>query len=275
MMKNNREDYASYHEWLEALKKDKLWLAQLRRLQSPNCNMQAMYAEALGLFDNDHTRRYWTIYQHDIESTLEEAWADVEITPSMLKWAAIGMLTLEWLKEHGLGEDKGERRKESHYDLLTNDVFSVDIFTTNERLKQLRDAIANAISWDDDKKIDLSSSYMWYWLYAALLDAGMFETNKNRQNRVTDVGFVNQIMKWFPDIIKNCGEGKVYVRKISKAMSTERMKWTMNGKPIGLRDVEANKSRLVGVKQEKIKHFIDVAYKGLYMPLVELKNDWN
>jgi hypothetical protein len=82
-------------------------------------------------------------------------------------------------------------------------------------------------------------------------------------------------MKWFPDIMKSGGEGKVDVRKISKAMSTERMKWTMNGKFIGLRDVEANKSRLVGVKQEKIKHFIDVAYKGLYMPLVELKDDWN
>ena len=237
--------------------------------------MQAMYAEALVFFDKDNTRRYWTIYQHDIESTLEEAWADVDITPSMLRFGAIGMLTLEWLKEHGLGEDKGERRKESHYDLLTNDVFCIDIFTTNERLKQLRDAIANAISWDDDKKIDLSSSYMWYWLYAALLDAGMFETNKNRQNRVTDVGFVNQIMKWFPDIMKSCGEGKVDVRNISKAMSTERKKWTMNGKPIGLRDVEANKSRLVGVKQEKIKHFIDVAYKGLYIPLVKLKDDWN
>lgn len=108
MMKNNREDYASYHEWLEALKKDKLWLAQLGRLQSPNCDMQAMYAEALGLFDKDNTRRYWTIYQHDIESTLEEAWADVDITPSMLRFGAIGMLTMEWLKEHGLGEDKGE-----------------------------------------------------------------------------------------------------------------------------------------------------------------------
>lgn len=275
MMKDGRANYASYKEWLEELKASDSWQDQLKELQSADCSVEDLRQRALKRVSPDYIYEYWSIKREKVEPVVKALWEEAEMTMIKLTVCTIGMLTLEWLKEHGLGEDKGERRKESHYDLLTNDVFSVDIFTTNERLKQLRDAIANAISWNEAGKIDLSSSYMWYWLYAALLDAGMFETNKNRQNRVTDVRFVNQIMKWFPDIMKSCGEGKVYVRKISKAMSTERKKWTMNGKLIGLRDVVANKSRLVGVKQEKINHFIDVAYKGLYMPLAELKHDWD
>ncbi len=153
--------------------------------------------------------------------------------------------------------------------LLTNDIFNDELFNTNERLVALRDTIVLGVTGKDC--IDLASGHEWYWLYAALYDAGVFETRKNRDNVVTDAGFVRQMAKWLFNIVGAIDEERV--RQICKSMSAERGKWTMNGQPLSLADLEANKRRLRAMKENKINRIIRVAYDRLYLPLMKLKED--
>jgi hypothetical protein len=168
-------------------------------------------------------------------------------------------------EELGLSEDRDDNT-----DMLKNYVFKDEIFTQNNRLISLRNAIAETISAEDG--IDLTSNHEWFWLYESIYDAGLFETRKGRANTVTDVGFIKQIAVWFPEIISTDDEEQI--RKLCKSMSAERKKWKMNGKPISLTDMEANKRRLTGMKEDKINRIIKVAYQGLYLPLVKLKEKW-
>ena len=124
-----------------------------------------------------------------------------------------------------------------------------------------------------DDRIDLTHANEWFWLYAALFDAGLLETRGNRENAVTDVGFVKQMATWFPYALDVNDEEKI--RQICKGLSTERTKWTMNGKRISLVDVEANKYRLTAMRETKISRIVSTAYRGVYVPLMKLKADWN
>jgi hypothetical protein len=56
-------------------------------------------------------------------------------------------------------------------------------------------------------------------------------------------------------------------------MSAERGKWMVNGKPLSLVDLEANKRRVRAMKENKINRIIRVAYERLYLPLLKLKED--
>ena len=156
-------------------------------------------------------------------------------------------------------------------ELLVNDVFSDELFTSNKQLLQLRTIISGAVNMGDKDKIDLSKGLEWYWLYQAIYDAGLFETRSNRENVVTVVGFVRQIAKWLPDII-DIDDDK-HIRNICKSMSAEQGKWMMNGKPVNLVDIEANKRRMTAMKTAKIERIISVAYNGLYTKLVALKQE--
>ena len=156
-------------------------------------------------------------------------------------------------------------------ELLVNDVFSDELFTTNQHLLQLRTIINESVGMGVPEKIDLSKGLEWYWLYQAIYDAGLFETRSNRENVVTVVGFVRQIAKWLPDIIEPDDEERI--RNICKSMSAEQGKWMMNGKPVNLVDIEANKRRMTAMKPTKIERIVRVAYHGLYTKLVALKQD--
>ena len=156
-------------------------------------------------------------------------------------------------------------------ELLVNDVFSDELFTTNEQLLQLRTIINESVGMGDQEKIDLSKGLEWYWLYQAIYDVGLFETRSNRKNVVTVVGFVRQIAKWLPEIIDKDDEERI--RNICKSMSAEQAKWMMNGKPVNLVDVEANKRRMTAMKPTKIERSVRVAYNGLYTKLVALKQE--
>ena len=156
-------------------------------------------------------------------------------------------------------------------ELLVNDVFSDDLFTSNKQLLQLQKILRQSIGIGEHDKIDLSKGLEWYWLYEAIYDAGLFETRSNRENVVTIVGFVRQIAKWFPDIITLGEEERI--RNICKSMSAEQSKWTMNRKLVNLVDIEANKRRLTAMKAMKIERIISVAYTGLYTKLVALKQE--
>lgn len=156
-------------------------------------------------------------------------------------------------------------------DLLANNIFRDDIFTSNDLLVKLRQTIANAIGQGDADRIDLTHANEWYWLYAGLLDAGFLETRSNRENAVTDIGFVRQMALWFPDVMDVDDRKKI--RQICNGLSTERTKWTMNGKLISLVDIEANKRRLTAMKETKVSRIVSVAYQGLYVPLAALKQE--
>ena len=156
-------------------------------------------------------------------------------------------------------------------ELLVNDVFSDELFTTNQQLLQLRTVINESVGMGDQNKIDLSKGLEWYWLYQVIYDAGLFETRSNRENVVTVVGFVRQIAKWLPDIIDKDDEERI--RNVCKSMSAEQAKWMMNGKPVNLVDVEANKRRMTAMKPTKIERIVRVAYNGLYTKLVALKQE--
>ena len=156
-------------------------------------------------------------------------------------------------------------------ELLVNDVFSDELFTTNEQLLQLRTIINESVGMGDQEKIDLSKGLEWYWLYQAIYDVGLFETRSNRKNVVTVVGFVRQIAQWLPDIIEPDDEERI--RNICKSMSAEQGKWMMNGKPVNLVDIEANKRRMTAMKPTKIERIVRVAYHGLYTKLVALKQE--
>ena len=156
-------------------------------------------------------------------------------------------------------------------ELLVNDVFSDELFTTNQQLLQLRTIINESVGMGDQNKIDLSKGLEWYWLYQAIFDAGLFETRSNRENVVTMVGFVRQMAKWLPDIIDIDDEERI--RNVCKSMSAEQAKWMMNGKPVNLVDIEANKRRMTAMKTTKKERIVSVAYNGLYTKLVALKQE--
>ena len=156
-------------------------------------------------------------------------------------------------------------------DLVVNDVFSDELFTTNQQLLQLQTIINESVGMGNQDKIDLSKGLEWYWLYQAIYDAGLFETRSNRENVVTVVGFVRQIAKWLPDIIDIDDEERI--RNICKSVSAEQGKWIMNAKPVSLVDLEANKRRITAMKPVKIERIISVAYYGLFTKLVALKQD--
>ena len=159
--------------------------------------------------------------------------------------------------------------EETSSELLTNYIFNDELFNSNERLVALRDTIMSGVTCKDC--LDLTSGHEWYWLYAALYDAGVLETRKNRENMVTDAGFVRQIAKWLSNVVGTIDEERV--RQICKSMSAERSKWIMNGQPLSLVDLEANKRRLSAMKETKINRIIRVAYEQLCLPLMKLKED--
>lgn len=100
MMSNNRGDYASASEWLSALRKDELWLSQLRQLQDASADREALRAAALRKIGQGETLtfEFWDSYRHQVEPAVMEVWEIRELTLPKLKIQTIGMLSMEWLE---------------------------------------------------------------------------------------------------------------------------------------------------------------------------------
>lgn len=197
-----------------------------------------------------------------------------ELHIDTLNGGDIGKLLSAFFKDDAEDAEVVEEVKEVANEcdeLLVNDVFSDELFTTNQQLLQLRTIINESVGMGDQNKIDLSKGLEWYWLYQAIFDAGLFETRSNRENVVTMVGFVRQMAKWLPDIIDIDDEERI--RNICKSMSAEQGKWMMNGKPVNIVDIEANKRRMTAMKTTKKERIVSVAYNGLYTKLVALKQE--
>ena len=99
MITNNRTDYSSADEWLEALKQDDAWLGKLQKLQ------ESTTAELNRERDIAHKKMgdyllfgHWDTYNHNVLKVVQELW-DAGLSLSNLKNKTIGMLTLEYLKQ--------------------------------------------------------------------------------------------------------------------------------------------------------------------------------
>lgn len=111
MMSNNRGEYASASEWLSALKKDGLWLSQLRQLQDPAADAGALRAAAMRKIGQGETFEFWDCYQHQVEPAVMEVWEIRELTLPKLKIQTIGMLSIEWLEQHTENKVSKEAKK--------------------------------------------------------------------------------------------------------------------------------------------------------------------
>lgn len=99
MMSNNPAEYGSASEWLAALKKDELWQLQLKQLQAPSADRQALRKAALRKIGQTLTFEFWDSYGHRVEPVVNEVWQMAELTLAKLKMQTIGMLTIEWLEQ--------------------------------------------------------------------------------------------------------------------------------------------------------------------------------
>lgn len=102
MMSSVRRDYGSAGEWLSALKKDDAWLCQQRHLQESTANEFCVHHDdAMRRIGNGETFEFWEIYQHKVEPVVTEVWEIAELSLVKLKIQTIGMLSIEWLEQHG------------------------------------------------------------------------------------------------------------------------------------------------------------------------------
>ena len=107
MMSNNPAEYGSASEWLAALKKDELWQLQLKQLQAPSADRQALRKAAMRKIGQTLTFEFWDSYGHRVEPVVNEVWQMAELTLAKLKMQTIGMLTIEWLEQQEREADGG------------------------------------------------------------------------------------------------------------------------------------------------------------------------
>ena len=130
MMSNNRNDYHSATEWLSALRHDEAWLCQQRQLQqSSSDNLKSHLDAAKRRIGDGLLFEYWEIY-HQVESAVNEVWDITDLTLAKLKIQTIGVLSMEWLEQHG-GQDKEvpERLKTEEAEELMEDLVDAGMLT--------------------------------------------------------------------------------------------------------------------------------------------------
>lgn len=162
-------------------------------------------------------------------------------------------------------------------DSLRNHIFDTRLFDSDEKLQALLGEIArsidlgeyNAIYGDNEHgRINPTAKNEWYYIFEALQEAGVCRKS------VGDKEFVAQMMEWFPTAFSydTPEEMKAMTDKLRKSISRERSLWKHGGarEVTKLKDMWAKHSQL-GVAYEKVSRFYEIAYKGLYMRLVEMK----
>lgn len=100
MITNNRTDYSSADEWLEALKQDDAWLGKLQKLQeSTPAELNRERDIAYIKMGEQLLYGHWDTYNNNVEKVVQELW-DAGLSLSNLKNMTIGMLILEYLEQN-------------------------------------------------------------------------------------------------------------------------------------------------------------------------------
>ena len=162
---------------------------------------------------------------------------------------------------------------------LRNFIFKSQLFDSNNRLAKLRDTIAAAIDMGEatlmygkpqEMRINPSVQSEWYYIVKALEEA------KVTQNKMSVVSFIEQIMEWYPMLfsVVTKDEWIKLKRRLSKSISDEKSLWRQ-GKTkqvVTLREMWAKGiNKILGsAKSERI---YQIAYKGLYVNLVNLRTE--
>ena len=160
-----------------------------------------------------------------------------------------------------------------------NQIFDSNLFDSDEKLQALLGEIArsidlgeyNAIYGDNEHgRINPTAKNEWYYIFEALLEAGVCRKD------VGDKEFVAQMMEWFPTAFsyETPEEMRAMTVKLRKSISRERSLWKYGGakEVTKLKDMWARHSQL-GIAYEKVSRFYEIAYKGLYIRLVGMKEE--
>lgn len=101
MMSSKRDAYASALDWLADLKKDYFWQRQLERLQSASAaEMDNLREESVRKIEKGSVYELWVISK-DVEKIVQAVWGESELTLTKLMIQTIGMLSMEWIEQHG------------------------------------------------------------------------------------------------------------------------------------------------------------------------------
>ena len=175
--------------------------------------------------------------------------------------------------------DFTDKNNEVDPDSLRNYIFDTRLFDSDEKLQALLGEIARSIDLgeynaiygnNEHGRINPTAKNEWYYIFEALLEADVC------RKEVGDKEFVAQMMEWFPTAFsyETPEEMKAMTVKLRKSISRERSSWKYGGakEVTKLKDMWARHSQL-GIAYEKVSRFYEIAYKGLYMRLVGMKDE--
>lgn len=205
----------------------------------------------------------------------------ININGSNYGIAVDGNLTIEHV-EFGFGtgiRSASGIHREIAPDSLCNYIFDTNLFDSDEKLQNLLSEIARSIDLgernaqygkNEHGRINPMVKNEWYYIFEALQESGVCRKD------VGDKEFVAQMMEWFPTAFSydTPEEMKAMVDKLRKSISRERALWKYGGakEVTKLKDMWARHNQL-GIAYEKVSRFYEIAYKGLYMRLVEMKDE--
>ena len=162
---------------------------------------------------------------------------------------------------------------------LRSIIFKEHLFDSNSKLIKLRDTIAAAIDMGDATimygkpqqiRINPAVQSEWYYIVKAIEEADI----ANR--KMSDTGFVEQMVEWFPMLFpdETLEKFKNFKRRLARSISGERSLWK-KGKAkqeVTLREMWAKGiAKVIG--SAKAERVYEIAYKGLLNNLVALKHD--
>lgn len=177
--------------------------------------------------------------------------------------------------------DSSARKDRDNIDSLRNYIFDTRLFDSDDKLNALLGEIARSIDLgeynaiygpNEHGRINPSAKNEWYYIFEALQESGVC-----RQS-VGDKEFVEQMMEWFPTVFSydTPEEMKSMTDKLRKSVSHERALWKYgeSKEVTRLKDMWARRNQL-GIAYEKVSRFYEIAYRGLYVRLVEMKEEMN
>ena len=182
-------------------------------------------------------------------------------------------MTMQVVDTHAWANDRAEMSAEP----LHNHIFQHRIFDTNERLIRLRNVIASAIDMGDatshygkpqETRIHPNANNEWYYILKAIKEASVAKD-------FTSTSFIEQMGAWFPMLfpMDSPEVWEEYKRKLSKSISAERSLWKYGAvqEEIPLKDMWAKQQQL-SMDAAKMNRIYAIAYKGLYLSLLDLKD---
>ena len=163
---------------------------------------------------------------------------------------------------------------------IENLIFSAKKFPTHSSMVLLRNTIASAITMSPEQsalfggytgdvgKIDPLMKNEWFFIFAAIIDAGIL-----RKAKINDTDFVKQMVSFFPNLFDlNFDDMKEYekgIRRYMDSISRERSKWKVRGNVVKIPDLRNSKTLLRQMKSDKVERIYSICFP-LYQKLQQI-----